>query len=149
MKAGLNLRTNVVGMTLLEIIIVVALLGTLGVYLIANLTDTADQAKIDQTKIGMGNVRQALQLYRLHLKNYPSTADGLTALLESTGDKRWRGPYLDNQNKIIDPWDMEFEYESNGRDYKIISAGPDQQLGTEDDITYPEEAAGGESAEEE
>lgn len=126
------------GMTLLEIIIVVALLGTLGVYLITNLTQQADTAKIDQTKLAIGNIRQALQLYRVHLKKYPTTDAGLQVLLESPGDKRWRGPYLDNPNKLLDPWDAEFEYESDGRNIKITSAGPDFELGTEDDIIWPE-----------
>ena len=133
-----SLRNCRSGMTLMEIIIVVALLGTLGVYLITNLTQTADTAKIDQAKLAIGNVRQALQLYRVHLKKFPSTDEGLAALLENTGDRRWRGPYLDDANKLIDPWDMEFEYESNGRDYKIISAGPDMEIGSEDDVIYPE-----------
>ena len=70
------------GMTLLEIIIVVALLGTLGVYLITNLTQQADTAKIDQTKLAIGNIRQALQLYRVHLKKFPTTDAGLQVLLE-------------------------------------------------------------------
>ena len=128
-------------MTLMEIIIVVALLGTLGVYLITNLTQQADTARIDQAKLGIGNIRQALQLYRVHMKRYPTTDEGLVALLEDTGDKRWRGPYLDNSSKTVDPWDQEYEYESDGRAYKIICAGSDQQYGTEDDITYPEEQA--------
>ena len=126
------------GMTLLEIIIVVALLGTLGVYLITNLTQQADTAKIDQTKLAIGNIRQALQLYRVHLKKYPTTDAGLQVLLENPGDKRWRGPYLDNANKLLDPWDAEFEYESDGRNIKITSPGPDFEIGTDDDIIWPE-----------
>ncbi len=128
------------GMTLLEIIIVVALLGTLGVYLITNLTQQADTAKIDQTKLAIGNIRQALQLYRVHMKKFPTTDVGLQVLLENPGDKRWRGPYLDNEKKLFDPWDTEFEYESDGRNVKIMSAGPDFQMGTDDDIVWPENA---------
>ncbi len=131
------------GMTLLEIIIVVALLGTLGVYLITNLTQQADTAKVDQTKLAIGNIRQALQLYRVHMKKYPTTDTGLQVLLENPGDKRWRGPYIDNANKLMDPWDAEFEYESDGRNIKIMSAGPDFQMGTDDDVIWPEDAAGG------
>ena len=133
------------GMTLLEIIIVVALLGTLGVYLITNLTQQADTAKIDQTKLAIGNIRQALQLYRVHMKKYPTTDAGLQVLLENPGDKRWRGPYIDNPNKILDPWDAEFEYESDGRTFKIMSAGPDFDMGTDDDIVWPDNV-GGEAA---
>ena len=133
-----SLGAKQAGMTLMEIIIVVALLGTLGVYLITNLTQTADTARIDQAKLGMNNIRQALQLYRVHLKKFPTTDQGLIALLESPGDKRWRGPYVDDTNKLVDPWDVDFEYESNGHDYRIISAGSDGEIGTEDDIFFPE-----------
>ena len=142
--ATANLHKKEAGMTLLEIIIVVALLGTLGVYLITNLTQQADTAKIDQTKLAIGNIRQALQLYKIHLKKYPTTDAGLQVLLENPGDKRWRGPYIDNHNKLLDPWDEEFEYESDGRIIKIMSAGPDFQMGTDDDIIWPEEVAGDE-----
>ena len=142
--AAANLHKKEAGMTLLEIIIVVALLGTLGVYLITNLTQQADTAKIDQTKLAIGNIRQALQLYRVHMKKYPTTDAGLQVLLENPGDKRWRGPYIDNANKLLDPWDAEFEYESDGRNVKIMSAGPDFEMGTDDDIIWPEEAVGDE-----
>lgn len=138
------------GMTLMEIIIVVALLGTLGVFLITNLTDQADTARVDQAKLGMNNIRTALQLYRMHMKRYPSDDQGLQALLENPGDKRWRGPYLDTVKKTFDPWDLEYEYQRDGRNYKLISAGPDQEIGTEDDIVYPEEEtpSGGEQGDE-
>ena len=138
--ATASLHKKEAGMTLLEIIIVVALLGTLGVYLITNLTRQADTAKIDQTKLAIGNIRQALQLYRIHLKKYPTTDAGLQVLLENPGDKRWRGPYIDSVNKLLDPWDAEFEYESDGRTVKIMSPGPDFQMGTDDDIIWPEDA---------
>lgn len=140
-KILLPVRLPKAGMTLMEIIIVVALLGTLGVFLITNLTDQADTARIDQAKLGMNNIRTALQLYRMHMKRYPSDDQGLQALLENPGDKRWRGPYLDTVKKTFDPWDLEYEYQRAGRDYKLISAGPDQEIGTEDDIVYPEEEA--------
>lgn len=149
-KILLPVRLPKAGMTLMEIIIVVALLGTLGVFLITNLTDQADSARIDQTKLAMNNIRQALQLYRMHMKRYPSDDQGLQALLENPGDKRWRGPYLDSEKKTFDPWDIEIEYQRDGRDYKLISAGPDQEIGTEDDIVYPEEEtpSGGEQGNE-
>lgn len=126
------------GMTLLEIIIVVALLGTLMAILVRNLTDTADQAKIDQTKIAMGNIAQSLQLYRVHNNSYPTTSQGLDALVTNPGESpRWRGPYIE-KDKLKDPWGNDFGYNSDGRKYEIISAGPDGQFETEDDIRYPE-----------
>jgi general secretion pathway protein G len=128
------------GMSLIEIIIVVALLGTLMAYMVSNLTVQADQAKIDTAKLAMGNIDQKLQMYRIHNSKYPTTDQGLNALMTAPGDaKSWRGPYIE-ADKLTDPWDQPFTYEcGDGRTFKIMSAGPDQQAGTSDDIVYPEE----------
>jgi general secretion pathway protein G len=128
------------GLTLIEIIIVIALLGTLMTYLVSKLTSVADSAKVDQAKIGMGQIGQALQYYRVHNSKYPTTDQGLKALLSDPGsDKKWRGPYTEEE-KLKDPWNNEFGYTSDGRDYKITSPGPDNTEGTEDDVSYPETA---------
>ena len=129
------------GMSLIEIIIVVALLGTLMAYMVSNLIGQSEEAKKDQTKLAMGVIQQSLQMYRIHNNKYPTTDHGTNALLTNPGDsKSWRGPYIE-QNKLSDPWGNPFTYESDGRQFKIVSGGPDGQLGNEDDITYPEEQA--------
>lgn len=126
------------GMTLIEIIIVVALLGTLMTILVTNLTSQQDAARADQARIAMGNVAQALQMYRVHNNKYPTTAQGLDALVNSPGDsKRWRGPYIE-KDKLVDPWGTPFDYNSDGRTFQIISAGSDMAMGTDKDIYYPE-----------
>jgi general secretion pathway protein G len=126
------------GMSLIEIIIVVALLGTLMAYMVSNLIGTSNNAKIDQAKLGMGVIQQSLQMYRIHNNRYPTTEQGFQALLANPGDsKTWRGPYIE-ENKLKDPWSVDFVYESDGRNFKIISAGPDGTMGNEDDISFPE-----------
>lgn len=139
---GLASRANgQAGMSLIEIIIVVALLGTLMAYMVSNLIGTSENAKIDQTKLAMGVIQQSLQLYRIHNNKYPTTDQGLNALLTNPGDsKSWRGPYIE-PNKLKDPWSADFSYESDGRNFKIISPGGNGTLGDEDDITYPEAEA--------
>ncbi len=133
-----------VGMTLIEIIIVVALLGSLMTFLIRNITDQAESAKEDQTKIGMGTIAQALQMYRVHNNKYPTTDQGLQALLTDPGDaKRWRGPYTE-ANKLEDPWGVKIDYSSDGKTYQLISGGKNQQIGDADDIYYPEKEAAAE-----
>ena len=126
------------GMTLLEIIIVIALLGTLMAILVSNLAGTSDEARKDQAKIAMGTIAQALQLYRIHNHRYPNTQEGLSALVSDPGtSKGWRGPYLE-AGKLNDPWRNPYGYTSDGRKYEIISAGVDGQMGTEQDLYYPE-----------
>lgn len=133
----------VAGMSLIEIIIVVALMGTLMAYLVRNLIGQQEEAKKDQTKLGMGVLEQSLQLYRVHNNRYPSTEQGLDAMIAAPADVRtWRGPYTES-NKLNDPWGNKFQYESDGRNFKIISGGPDGSVGTSDDIVYPERDQGG------
>lgn len=126
------------GMTLIEIIIVVALLGTLMTYLIRQVQSMDEGAREDQARLAMGTIFQSLQAFKAHNSRYPTTDQGLEALIDNPGEsKRWRGPYID-ENKLVDPWQQSFEYESDGRSVKITSLGIDGQLGTEDDISYPE-----------
>ena len=127
-------RAAQLGMTLIEIMLVVALLASLMAYLVSNIAGTADRAKEDQAKIAMsGPIANALNMYRIHTNKFPTTDKGLDALVTDTGDKKWRGPYID-AGKLKDPWDNEFDYESDGRSFKITSGGIDGQIGTEDDV---------------
>lgn len=125
------------GMTLLEIIIVVALLGALMAMLVKNLTTQSENAQIDITKSGMAGISQNLQMYKLHNNRYPTTEQGLDALVSAPGDApRWRGPYIE-KDKLKDPWGTPYDYKSDGKTYEIISAGPDLEFGTAKDIHYP------------
>ena len=131
-----NLRRA--GMTLIEIMIVVALLATLMGILMKNVISASNSAKRDQTKIAIGNLVQSLQMYRVHNNKYPTTAQGLDALMTKPDNaKNWQGPYTEN-NKLKDPWDNAFTYESDGDNITIRSAGPDGKMDTDDDIVYPE-----------
>ena len=134
-------------MTLIEIIIVVALIGTLMTIVVRQIMGTAEGARIEQAKIGMANISSALQLYRVHMNKYPSTEQGLMALVENPGSKRWRGPYLEKK-QFLDPWgENEYQYTSEGRTFEMVSAGPDMEFGTDQDLFYPEKEDSGEEAE--
>lgn len=94
----------------------------------------------DAARLSMQQLDTNLQMYKVHNYNFPTTDQGLDALLTApAGATRWRGPYVEAK-KLNDPWGTKFEYESDGRNFKITSAGADQQPGTPDDISYPEEA---------
>jgi general secretion pathway protein G len=143
LKTPMSAKRSSQGMSLIEIIIVVALLGTLMAYMVSNLIGQSEEAKIDQTKLAMGVIQQSLQMYRIHNNRYPTTEQGLDGLLTNPGNsKNWRGPYIES-NKLKDPWDEKFTYESDGRNFKIISGGPNMSQGDEDDIKFPEEAGEG------
>lgn len=134
-------RSSQKGMTLIEIMIVITILVGLIAVLARNFGGAAEQAKVDQTKIIQGNLGQALQLYKVHNNKFPSTQEGLEALVSNPGDSpRWRGPYTE-KDKLQDAWGQAFDYQSDGRKFKITSGGLDQTIGTGDDIVYPEESA--------
>ena len=133
-------KRNNAGMTLIEIMIVIAVLGTLMGIIITNLAGTQENAKIDQTKLAMAQLSQKLQLYRVDNGRYPTTDQGLAALVRDPGNaKKWRGPYGVDEKNLKDPFDNDFGYESDGREIKIISGGPDGEIGSSDDIFYPDE----------
>jgi len=134
------------GMSIIEIIIVIALIGGIMSVIITNVMKSAENAQVDTAKIAMQRLSQKLTMYRVDNNRYPTTEQGLEALISAPADaKRWRGPYVED-DKLNDPWGGKFEYESDGKVYKIRSAGPDGTPGSEDDFSYPEEgSAGGES----
>jgi general secretion pathway protein G len=126
------------GMTIIEILIVIAIMASLLAILARNFSDQADSAREDQARIAMGAIAQSLQLYKVHNNQYPQTAQGLEALVKDPGgSKRWRGPYLE-EGKLLDPWGQKFDYQSDGRSFQMICGGKDQTIGTGDDIFYPE-----------
>jgi general secretion pathway protein G len=128
--------------TLLEIMVVLAIIGLIATLAITNLTGTFDGAKKDTAEMFVKQVVQLpLQQYSIHVGSYPSTADGLQALLTAPANKadRWRGPYVKETSGIpVDPWKQPYQYRypgvKNKNGYDLWSKGPDEQDGTPDDI---------------
>ena len=126
------------GLTLIEIMIVIAILGLLaaiiGVNVIGSLEDGRKAAAQDQ----IGQFKTALRLYNRDCGKYPNTAEGLTALVTKPAScPRWK-PYLEESTIPQDPWGNNFEYffpGTHGQEMEIISKGKDGELNTADDIT--------------
>lgn len=127
------------GMSMIEIMIVISLIGMLMAYIVRNVMGAADRAKEDQVKISFNMLVQDLQRYKLDNNKYPTTEQGLNALINNPGGdaKNWRGPYTE-ENKLVDPWGERLGYESDGRTIKLQSAGINQTMGDEDDVFYPD-----------
>jgi general secretion pathway protein G len=124
--------------TLIEVLLVLAILLVIMGLVVPRLTDRQKDAKIEATKVSIEGLNQALKLYSLdHDGDPPRTADGLRVLLEpSKSDKSWKGPYL--EKPALDAWKQPISYrfpgQRNPRSYDITSAGPDKTIGTPDDI---------------
>lgn len=123
------------GMTLIEIMIVIAILGLLagivGVNVMGSLEEGRRQSALTQIK----NLDSALKLYNRDCAKYPSTAEGLNALVVKPAScQRWK-PYMDTIPN--DPWGNPYEYfhpGTHGHEVEIISRGKDGQLNTQDDV---------------
>lgn len=80
----------------------------------------------------------ALGRYHFHVGAYPSSRQGLAALLNNPGEEGWDGPYINQL--LLDPWGTPFQYECDGETIKLFTAGPDREPGTNDDLR-PDPAA--------
>lgn len=132
-----NLRSQR-GMTMIEMIIVMSLVAGLSVLIIGAVMDGARTARASQAELGFGTIKNSLIMYKLHVKRFPTSDQGLSALVDNPGVKHWRGPYIDEAT-LEDPWGTPVRYEADGRKYKFTSAGDDLEFDTDDDIHYPKQ----------
>lgn len=133
-----RLAKNSHGFTLIEIMVVMVILGILAGLIVPRIMDRPEEARRTKAAIQIGSLEQALKLYKLDNGRYPTTEQGLQALVEvpSVGRlaNKWReGGYLDKGKVPKDPWDFEFVYISPGLrgDFDLMSYGPDGEPGGE------------------
>ncbi len=129
--------------TLIEILVVISIIALLAGLTISNFGHTFDNSRIDVARLFVNqSIKTPLTTYSIHMGNYPSTDEGLAALMTAPANRadRWRGPYLDPSTKLplLDPWGEPYQYRypgvHNKSGYDIWSKGPDKTDGTDDDI---------------
>ena len=141
MKRTHSPRTPQRGMTLIEILVVLVLIGIVLGIVGGNFIGRGEKAKADAAKIEIGQIGQALDLYKLEIGRYPSSSEGLQALVAApAGASNWNGPYWKKAQIPKDPWGNEYRYTSPGQKgaYDILSLGADGKEGgegTNKDIT--------------
>ena len=132
---GINNRWHQRGFTLIEIMVVVVILGILAALVAPNVISRIDDAQINRAKQDIRAVESALHLYRLDNFKYPSTDQGLDALVTQPADpsiRNWRqGGYLDKLP--MDPWGAPYQYLYPGQngEFDVFTLGADQQPGGE------------------
>jgi len=136
LRTGRNLQSVQSGFTLIEIMVVVAILAILGAAVVPRIMDRPEEARRVRAKTDMSSLGAALELYKLDNFSVPSTDQGLQALVEEpTGDPEpvnWKqGGYVQKLTK--DPWGRDYVYISPGEsgDYEIISYARDGREGGE------------------
>ena len=129
------------GFTLIEIMVVIAIIGILATLIVPKIMGRPDEARATAARHDVGTIVQSLKLYRLDVGRYPTTEQGIKALVERpTAEpvpQNWKaGGYLDSLPK--DPWGMEYKYrypaQKAKKAYDVWSVGKDGADGTEDDI---------------
>ena len=127
--------------TLLEILVVLAIIGLLAGLAITNVDKIFGGAQADTTRLFVTQtMKTPLTTYKIHMGNYPSSAEGLQALVSAPATKadRWNGPYIADGKLPTDHWGEPDQYAYPGTrnkdSYDIWSKGPDKQSGTADDI---------------
>jgi general secretion pathway protein G len=138
MESTMRKRRNERGFTLIELMVVIVILGILAGLIVPRIMGRPDEARQAKARIQIESMETALKLYKLDNGSYPTTEQGLQALVEApeVGElaQSWReGGYLEKGKIPKDPWNNEYIYLSPGTqgDFDLISYGADGELGGE------------------
>lgn len=134
------------GFTLVELMVVVIILSTLAAMVVPRFAGRSEESKRAAAKTDIeANIGNALDLYELDNGFYPTTEQGLKALVEipqaPPAPLHWKGPYV-KKKEFKDPWGNAYRYRSPGTavaDYDLFSFGPNGSEGGQDDISNGEE----------
>ena len=120
------------GMTLIEIMVVVAILGILATAITMGVMGQLDDAKVQTARLKANEIAKAMDLYKIRNNGYPSTGEGINALVNPGKGQ----PLFDELP--VDPWDNPYNYANpgtrNSRRFDVWSNGPDGESGTADDV---------------
>jgi general secretion pathway protein G len=121
-------RSGEAGFTLVELLVVLAILGMLVAIATPQVLKYLGNARVETTRVQIHNLSTALDFFKLDVGRYPTTAEGLDALMVAPpGVENWNGPYLKQGASLKDPWGHPYAYASPGEhsDFDLSSAGPD------------------------
>jgi len=122
------------GFTLVELLVVLVILVLLASLVAPRVVGYLGSSRVKAAKVQVQSLTTALELFKVDTGRYPSTSEGLKALVEApTGATAWNGPYLTKKEVPIDPWGRPYEYRSPGQHgpFDISSLGADNQQGGE------------------
>lgn len=129
------------GFTLLEILVVLAIIGLLAGLAITRVDTLFGGAQVQTAQLAVNqSLKTPLMTYRFQVGSFPTTAEGLQALVSAPASAagRWQGPYVDAGKALVDPWGEPYQYAFPGKrnttSYDLWSKGPDKQSETADDV---------------
>ncbi|MBV8054997.1 MAG: type II secretion system major pseudopilin GspG [Deltaproteobacteria bacterium] len=128
-----TLRRSQDGFTLIELMVVILIIGLLATIVVQNLRSATDKAKRVKAQADISQLKSALDRYYLDAGSYPSSDQGLPALIAAptsgNDPKEWGGPYI--ERIPLDPWGHSYFYQSDGNEYLLKSYGADGVEGGE------------------
>lgn len=130
MENGYKAKHNS-GFTLIEILVVMAIIGMLAVMVAPNIFNQQAGAQRDAAMSQISSLETALDTYRLDVGEYPDSLEGL--IENDSGRAAWNGPYLRRDTLPKDPWGNDYIYDAEGRQFTLISYGPDGAQGGDGD----------------
>lgn len=133
-RAARSLRASQAGFTLVELLVVLAIIGLITAIAAPQVLGYLGSARVDTAKAQIRNIESALELYYIDAGKYPTTEEGLRVLAERPeGDDRWNGPYIKQKGALIDPWGTAYQYEGPSADrlFRVSSLGRDRKPGGE------------------
>ncbi len=129
-----NAKQQQTGFTLLELLVVLGIIAMLAGIVGPQVMKHMGESKTKAAKVQIEDLSASLDMYKLDLGRYPTTEEGLNALVESPdSSKPWNGPYLKKSKVPVDPWQQPYHYVSPGEHGKfdIYSYGADGKEGGE------------------
>jgi general secretion pathway protein G len=123
-------RRKISGFTLVELLVVLAILGMLAALVGPQVLNQLGGAKSKSAAIQIRDFEQALELYKLDVGRFPGSNEGLNALVrQPSSAKGWNGPYLKKDEVPMDPWGNPYQYRVSGSTIDISSYGSDGRQG--------------------
>jgi general secretion pathway protein G len=128
-----NRRVGCTGFTLIELMVVIVILGILATILMPKFLDRPEQARRIKARLEIRNFQSCLALFKNDTGSFPTTSEGLEALVKDPGKKGWKqGGYIEGSKIPLDPWGHPYIYlcpGTHGEDYDLESYGKDGENG--------------------
>jgi general secretion pathway protein G len=141
------------GFTLIELLLVITIISVLAAVAVPRFFGRSREARVVAARETIvGSLGVAMDLFEQDTGRYPTSEEGLMALIQNPQVVNWRGPYIKSATVPLDPWGNPYRYAypsqltSSPALYDLISGGPDGTFGSQDDITNHNAADYGQTA---